>query len=154
MSNGFFRRSVWDPVLIVSQICAVQAIFYAGFGLWLFLLRLIINRHMSLKYVFDSSVDNYVTVEGKLILMAFLLNSLTSSISFRFVVQRAKLCLDFAFTEHFIHLLLCWWTYGFPTSWVWWLMNILGILLVAIISEFVCIRYESKLIPVSPENVS
>ena len=150
MTNGSFKRNVWDPFLIISQIIAVQSVFYAGFGLWLVALRFLIHRHMSLRYIFDSSVNNILTIEGRIQLIAFLLNSLTSSLSFRFIVQRAKLCLDFAFTEHFIHFLLCWWIFGFPKFWVWWVMNILGILLVSILSEFLCMRHEIKAIPVVP----
>ena len=149
MGSGFFKRNVWDPFLLISQIVAAQSVFYSGFGLWLFIFHSATHRHISIAYIFDASIHTSSTTSMTLLLVAFLANSFTSSVSFWFIVQRAKLCLDFAFTEHFIHFLLCWVTFGFPTSWVWWVMNGVGVLFVAIVSEYLCMRFETKAIPVT-----
>ena len=149
MATGFFKRNAWDPFLLVSQIVAVQAIFYSGLGFWLVIIRSLVHRHISLKFIFNASVHSFTSTAGKLQLVSFLINSLTSSISLWCIVQRAKLCLDFAFTEHFIHFVLCWVTFGFPSSWVWWLMNVVGVLFVSIVSEYLCMRFETKAIPVT-----
>ena len=44
---------------------------------------------------------------GWAVIMAHLLNSFICAIFLCIIVERAKKCLDFAFTTHLIHLLFC-----------------------------------------------
>ncbi|KAI4986089.1 hypothetical protein ZWY2020_018719, partial [Hordeum vulgare] len=55
-----------------------------------------------------------------------------------YVVERAKKCVDFAATLHVIHLFIC----------TWWVVNILGLAIMSLLDEYICIRRELKDIPV------
>lgn len=56
MALGQFRSTVWDPLLIISQIIAVQAVFYSTFGIWTICLNFIGSRPTAVHQMFDSTV--------------------------------------------------------------------------------------------------
>lgn len=77
------------------------------------------------------------------------MNALFGAMMLFIVVQRAKKCLDFAFTTHFLHFLFCFVYSGFPNEWEWWLLNIVCMILMAAVGEYLCMRLELKEIKVS-----
>lgn len=86
---------------------------------------------------------------GRLIIAAFVLNSLTCALGLWYVVRRTKQCLDFAVTAHLLHLLICWIYNGaFPSSLSWWLLCVVCTTLMCVCGEFLCMRTELKAIPV------
>jgi len=135
--------------LIVSQIIAVQFMFYVCLGAWIFSIDKLSGRYVAINQIFDGKGHSFSSSSGRLIMAAFMLNSVTSSIALWYIVQRAKQCLDFAFTSHFIHFIICWIIVGFPKNWVWWLTNLACITLSTVIGEYLCMRYELKAIPVT-----
>ena len=66
-----------------------------------------------------------------------------------YVVERAKKCLDFAATLYIIHLFICIVYGGWPASVTWWVVNITGLAIMALLGEYLCIRRELKEIPIS-----
>jgi protein SYS1 len=56
MMSGF-RSQKWDPWLIISQIIAVQSLYYLSLGLWIFLSTLIVGRAPTLEYLFSFEVE-------------------------------------------------------------------------------------------------
>ena len=63
------------------------------------------------------------------------------------IVEKSKKCLDFSVTYTTIHLLLCTVYNGFPASWDWWILNVLGMIIMTVLGEFLCSRLELKEIP-------
>lgn len=63
------------------------------------------------------------------------------------VVQRAKKCLDFCATIYILHFLLCWIFDAFPVNWEWWLVNIVAMIGMVVLAEFLCLRKEMQDIP-------
>ena len=55
-SSGKFRSYVWDPLLIVSQIIAVQFTFYLCLGAWIFSIDKLSGRFVAINQVFDGKV--------------------------------------------------------------------------------------------------
>jgi len=63
-------------------------------------------------------------------------------------VQRAKPCLDFSVTTHLIHLVLSWLYNGhFPTTFSWWILNVICASIMCVGGEFLCLKTEMKAIP-------
>ncbi|BES87515.1 Integral membrane protein S linking to the trans Golgi network [Nesidiocoris tenuis] len=148
--SGQFRNTAWDPILIVSQIVAVQSVFYLTLGVWLLALDFVVGTSRSLDHVFKYQEIHSRDSIGKLVIVAFLLNALTGAVSLWCLVQRTKLCLDFACTVHFLHLILCWIYNGyFPVSLFWWVLNIVSAGIMCICGELLCMRTELKAIPLS-----
>ena len=57
-SSGMFRSYVWDPLLIVSQIIAVQFMFYVCLGAWIFSIDKLSGRYVAISQVFDGKVPS------------------------------------------------------------------------------------------------
>lgn len=146
---GRFRSYVWDPVLIISQIITLQCVFYITFGLLITGFLALNGMSPSLKYLFDSQSVHFRTRENQVVMVAHIINSLFGALTLWFIIQRAKQCLDFTCTLHFIHLFICWmYTHQFPTGVTWWLVQIVCIVLMVVIGEYLCFRTAMKDIPV------
>jgi len=147
---GYFRYSVWDPVLIVSQIITMQCIYYVCLGLWIGGMDVILGNTQSLNQIFRYQDLRIKETGGRVIMTAYVLNSLTCALGLWYVVGRTKQCLDFTVTAHILHLIGCWCFNGmFPTTTSWWLLTIVCITLMCVSGEFLCLRTEMKAIPLS-----
>jgi len=74
--NGF-RYQKWDPLLIISQIIAVQTLYYLGLGFWILLGTFTIDRGPSLDYIFSYDVYNASTWKERSFNVVFFLNAIT-----------------------------------------------------------------------------
>jgi hypothetical protein len=54
--TGQFRNTTWDPLLIISQIIALQCVMYVGLGLWTFFMDLLVGSSRSLDHLFKYQV--------------------------------------------------------------------------------------------------
>ncbi|XP_078365074.1 protein SYS1 homolog [Oculina patagonica] len=152
MAAGF-RSYVWDPCLIVSQIVAVQCVFYLFLAFWVVLVDMWTGSTRSLGQFFYYEELTFSSFRGKITMAAFCLNTLTGAGGLWVIVRRAKQCLDFAATAHVVHLVFCCIYAGFPKWWTWWLLNLACMALMAVMGEFVCMRTELKAIPVTVSSV-
>jgi len=59
MSQGF-RSNVWDPILIVAQIIALQCYFYFCLAVWLSIAGYICEFDMTLAHIFDYHVRQLI----------------------------------------------------------------------------------------------
>ncbi|XP_060086884.1 protein SYS1 homolog [Heteronotia binoei] len=145
-----FRSYVWDPVLILSQIVLMQAIYYSSLGLWLALVDSLLRSSPSLDQIFSYEILGFSTPPGRVSMMAFVLNALTCAVGLLYFIRRGKQCLDFTVTIHFFHLLGCWiYNSRFPTALTWWLIHAVCTALMAVIGEYLCMRTEMKEIPLN-----
>jgi len=145
---GGFRSSVWDPWLLISQIFTIQSVFYLTFGSWVAIMDYIGGSNNSLDQLFGYDALQVKKFHGRLIMIAYVLNALTGALGLWYVVKRTKPCLDFAATVHFFHLLACWiYNSHFPTSLSWWLSNVISIIIMTVLGEFLCMRTEMQAIP-------
>ncbi|KAF7492688.1 Protein SYS1 -like protein [Sarcoptes scabiei] len=146
--SGKFNYTRWDPVLISSQIVAIQCCFYSGLGLVLFILSHLFGFRITLDLIFNHQIVSFVNLLGIGVTLSFLITSSLSSITLYFIVHRAKKCLDFSLTLFLIHCLIVWFYMGqFPFSFSWWLLIIVSITLMCCLGEYVCLKSELKDIP-------
>ena len=59
---GGFRANIFDPLLIVAQIVAMQCSFYAFMGLWILLADVIGGIQPSVEQVLDYRVSVHPSV--------------------------------------------------------------------------------------------
>lgn len=150
----FYGALVWDPWLIVSQIICIQCLNYVSLGLSLWLLVGMHVPRFTLKYFFDYSMITISSITGWCAIVAFFLNALAGAVFLLLVVERAKKCLDFTVTMYIIHLFLCLFYGGFPSSFTWWLVNGIGVVAMAVLGEWLCIRRELREIPIRSSRAS
>lgn len=72
---------------------------------------------------------------------------LSRALALCIIIERAKKCLDFAFTFHFVHFVGCWCHSGFPSCWEWWMANSASLIAMALLGEYLCMKRELQEIP-------
>ncbi|CAF0735603.1 unnamed protein product [Adineta steineri] len=145
-----FRSQKWDPWLIISQIIAVQALYYFGLGLWLFLIGSTFQQKPTLDYLFSYKILQLSSWNERLLTSVFLLNALTSGFGIVSIVGRYKQCLDFSLTIHFYHFIICWmYNNQHPNIFSWYVIQFLSIVIMTIFSEHFSKKNELRNIPLS-----
>lgn len=103
----------------------------------------------SLDHIFNYQFLQFKQIHGRLLMGAYVLNALTGALGLWTVVKRTKQCWDFTATAHILHLFFCWVYNGwFPNTLSWWLVNIICIIIMTVLGEFLCMRSEMKAIPI------
>ncbi|CCC05365.1 hypothetical protein SMACR_08734 [Sordaria macrospora] len=114
------------PLKILSQIAALQAIYYAAAFILMFFTAAVAGNPFTLDLVFGWEAVRGDNTQGWLNGFIWcLVGGLVLPLSLTAIVQRSKLILDFALTTHFIHLVVVTlyttpeWT--LPRHTAWWL---------------------------------
>jgi len=153
--NGRFRLTVWDPRLIVSQIVAVVSSFYFTYGFLLLATSFAVGGDLGLRNVFNYETVNLRDRQGFVDVFCYIINAALGSVILCLIVKRTKLCLDFTATTYAFHLLFCWIYSGtFPSTFTWWIFTLIGITIMCVSGEFLCLKYEMEDIPLLGARVS
>jgi hypothetical protein len=73
--NQTFRTTVWDPLLIISQIIALQALYYTSISIITLFTLLITGTDITLDHLLDYREFRIDTVLGWTIGFAWIANS-------------------------------------------------------------------------------
>ena len=138
----WYGEEQFRPKLILSQIGLLQVLHYAIMGLVFFLCHVLFASDLTLDSFFDWQSVGFGNTHGLMIVVVSLLCAAMGSVLLLLIVRRAKKCADFAFTIYFLHAFLCTLYSGFPSSWPWWIMNVLCIIIMAVGGEQLCMRKE------------
>mmetsp|Transcript_4648 Transcript_4648/g.8233 ORF Transcript_4648/g.8233 Transcript_4648/m.8233 type:complete len:145 (-) Transcript_4648:1168-1602(-) len=126
-----------------------QCLGYISQGILLSMFHALFGTVMSLDQFFSFSAVDAAAPTGWVIIMSTLLNAVVSAGVLCLVVERAKKCLDFTFTSHFVHLSACTMYEGFPSNWEWWMLNFASLVVMAVVGEYLCMRRELREIRIS-----
>uniref|UniRef100_A0A3B3T9B9 SYS1 golgi trafficking protein n=1 Tax=Paramormyrops kingsleyae TaxID=1676925 RepID=A0A3B3T9B9_9TELE len=144
--GGYVTGILFSP----SGIYPLSKVLACFLGLWLAGVDSLVQNNRSLDQIFSYEVLGLSSLQGRLSMMAFILNSLTCAIGLWFFIRRGKQCLDFTVTVHFFHMIGCWiYNSHLPAALSWWLVNMACIALMAVIGEYLCMRTELRAIPVN-----
>ncbi|XP_009358196.2 protein SYS1 homolog isoform X1 [Pyrus x bretschneideri] len=150
----FYGTLVWDPWLIVVQIACLQCLYYLTLGFFLSIFVGTRVSRMSLVYFFDYATLTVSTVTGWCVIGSFLLSALAGAGYLLLLIERAKKCLDFSATLYIVHLFLCIAYGGWPSSITWWVANVTGVALMAVLGEYLCFKRERREIPITRYRAS
>ncbi|KAG4300789.1 hypothetical protein PCK1_002866 [Pneumocystis canis] len=138
-------HNTFDPILITSQIIAVQSLFYL-FEMTLVLFVLIVaGKPISLDYIFDFRKISLNNSEFFASGFIWDISSIFGVFIFFFIIQRSKQVLDFTLTMHFIHFIIVFFYSGhFPSSTSWWIVQIISCISICLGGEWMCMQRELK----------
>ncbi|KAI8072366.1 integral membrane protein S linking to the trans Golgi network-domain-containing protein [Gongronella butleri] len=143
--SSSFRLSGWDPILITSQMVALQALYYLVLSLLLFIAVNLSGLPMTMDAIFRTESVQPDNVFGWTLGLVWLFTAVVLIPVLVLVVQRARLVLDFVLTLHGCHLVFCWvYERHFPWTLSWWIVQGLAALLMTLGGEWACMRYEMK----------
>jgi len=137
----------FNPKLILAQIIAIQSLHYLVLS-FLFQINYVlygtsitIDRIFTVKYVKMWHADGFIDI------CSFLISSVVGSLLLAVIVEKSKKCLDFAITLFSVHLFLCTIYDGFPKSLDWWIIQVLGTIIMVLLGEYFCSKIELREIP-------
>ena len=139
-----FRSYAWDPLLIVSQMIAMQSTFYFGLGTIMYFLAFLHVEEISLDRIFISKKGEMLDL---VTLFAYITNCFISAVGLWYVVTRSKQCLDFTVTIHFWHFVITCIYAGFPTLASWWGLTLVSCIVTTFLGEYLCRYTELEEIP-------
>ena len=144
-----FRVQGWDPILIISQIISLQALYYLTMAL-LFPLALSLSTSPQLLQELggNKSVDFLFAVPPSslswTVALVHLLTGFITAFYLYHLIRRPTHILDFATTLAFNHFILCtYFTTNWPGGW-WWISNTISCLVMTLLAERMCVRREMR----------
>ncbi|ORX71253.1 hypothetical protein DL89DRAFT_291792 [Linderina pennispora] len=135
-----FRRTAWDPILILSQIATLQCFGYSTYSFCMVISSFLTDIALSPALLFDSTLVRGDTVQGWVIGLALVGIGLANILPF-----------NFSLTFYTIHLALAWWYQGeLPKTLLWWAAVGLSGCIMAFVGRAACLRRE--LLPIAIRN--
>ncbi len=145
---SFSKSRAWDPLLILSQIVCLQCADYVLQSAVLYLVESAQSRVLTLHQLFSPYALHYASSSGLYVTAVTLLNAVLVAFAFEFIVERSRLCLDFAVTLRCVHVAACIvYTETFPTWWYFWLVQCVCALVTACAAHHRCRQRELIDIP-------
>ncbi|KAF9145797.1 hypothetical protein BGX30_006853 [Mortierella sp. GBA39] len=144
-NNSSFRATQWDPVLILSQIACLQAIWYISISTIVYTLFRSSGIDITLDAILNYREIRADTAEGMLLGLAWLLNSLVGVYLLLKIVSRARLVLDYSVTLMLYHVLMVtMYSDHVPSTFLWWALNgtTCGIMIFG--GEYICMQQEME----------
>ncbi|KAJ1956953.1 hypothetical protein EC988_001075, partial [Linderina pennispora] len=146
-----FRKTAWDPILILSQIATLQCFGYSTYSFCMVISSFLTDIALSPALLFDSTLVRGDTVQGWVIGLALVGIGLANILPLVYMVERSRLCIDFSLTFYTIHLALAWWYQGeLPKTLLWWAAVGLSGCIMAFVGRAACLRRE--LLPIAIRN--
>ncbi|KNC52688.1 uncharacterized protein AMSG_08563 [Thecamonas trahens ATCC 50062] len=142
-----WQPAVFDPWLIVAQLVALTAVFYVTAGVVMMLLLWCVAAPPTLHLLLSADAMDVRIVRGWLVVLAYLAAPALSALAIRWLVGRAKKCLDFCVSLYLFHLAFCWASGGWPATWAWWIVNVASAVGMVFLSEHLCMQAELRDIP-------
>jgi hypothetical protein len=134
----FKPKIIISNILMISSAYYIINIFFTIFFNSFFGIRLHISQIIS-----DKALD-FSSSYGSAYLSSLFFTNVFMIAIFVFIVDKARNILDFVLTNFFIHLILCTVNSGFPSKFIWWVIQTIILTLVTLVSEFISLKIEQK----------
>jgi hypothetical protein len=143
------NNNKFNPRLILSQIIALQSLHYLILTIMFQINSFLYGSTITIDRIFTSKYLNIWTGEGRIDAMTLLLSSIIGSFLLAVIVEKSKKCLDFTCTLLFVHVVICCMYDGVSTihSFDFWIVNLLGMVIMVLLGEYLCSRKELMDIP-------
>lgn len=139
-----FQKNDFNPILIISNIAILSSGYYIINIFFTILFNSIFNTKLHINQILSEEALDLSSKYGYSYLCSLFFTNLLMIFLYVVVIDKAKKILDFVLTNFFIHLVLSTINTGFPTKFLWWVLNGLIITAVTLISEFISLKIEQK----------
>jgi hypothetical protein len=136
------------PKLITAQIIALQCLHYFLLAVCLQINHVFYSSSITIDRLFTADYVRLWKASGWPDVAAILLvDTFAGSFLLAIIVEKSKKCLDFGVTLFIIHLAVCTLYGGFPMVLDWWVVHVLGTILMVLLGEYLCSLRELSDIP-------
>lgn len=125
--NGGQTSDTSNPSRLLLKIVILQCSYYLTALIFFYLVSSLNGYEFNASWVFQWDIIRSDNAMGWTLFFLWLLDTLFCVLFVTIIVGRSKLAWDFAVTIHVINLIVVWiYTKKFPTSVLWWLLQILS----------------------------
>ncbi|KAJ1974847.1 hypothetical protein H4R34_004565, partial [Dimargaris verticillata] len=140
-----FRATVWDPILIIAQITAVQAISYVTLSLLVTAGQILLGVDSSLDHILSFRAMRSDTVFGWTLSGIWLIQAGIGVLLLGYIVERVRQCIDFTLTFFLIHfMMVTLYSKHIPSYFFWWFNIAVDAVLMIVGGEWFCMRREMR----------
>lgn len=126
-----------SPTKLLFQIVVLQCFYYLTAFVVFYLISSLNGYDFKLDFIFLWELITLDNAMGLILFAMWLFDSLLCVLFVTIIVGRSKLAWDFALTVHIINLIVVWvYTGKFPTSTLWWCLQILSAVLLVTLSTY------------------
>ncbi|CAG86537.2 DEHA2C17556p [Debaryomyces hansenii CBS767] len=135
--NGIYSADITNPSKLLFQIVILQSFYYITALVIFYLISSLNGYDFKIDWIFSWELIASDNAMGLILFALWLFDSLLCVLFVTIVVGRSKLAWDFAITIHIINLIVVWlYTGKFPTSTLWWCLQVLSAVLLVTLSTY------------------
>ncbi|CUM55150.1 unnamed protein product [Debaryomyces fabryi] len=135
--NGIYSADITNPSKLLFQIVILQSFYYITALVIFYLISSLNGYDFKIDWIFLWELISLDNAMGLILFALWLFDSLLCVLFVTIVVGRSKLAWDFAITIHIINLIVVWlYTGKFPTSTLWWCLQVLSAVLLVTLSTY------------------
>lgn len=135
--NGIYSADITNPSKLLFQIVILQSFYYITALVIFYLISSLNGYDFKIDWIFLWELIALDNAMGLILFALWLFDSLLCVLFVTIVVGRSKLAWDFAITIHIINLIVVWlYTGKFPTSTLWWCLQVLSAVLLVALSTY------------------
>lgn len=135
--NNSTSTDITSPSKLLMQIIILQCFYYLSAFIIFYLVSSLNGYDFKMDFVFLWELVSLDNAMGLILFVLWLFDSLLCVLFVTLIVGRSKLAWDFAVTVHIINLLVVWFYSGkFPTSTLWWCLQVLSASLLVALSTY------------------
>ena len=139
-----FQQNDFNPKFIISNIILLFSTHYIINIFFTILFNSFFRTKLHINQIFSDEAIDLSSKYGYCYLCSLFFTNFFMIAGFVFIVDKAKKILDYVLTDFFIHLVLCTINCGFPSKFLWWVVNLTFVFLITIISEYISLKIEQK----------
>jgi len=146
-TNTNSSSAQFNPRLILSQIISLQSFHYLVLGIIFQINHVLFATSITIDRIFTTKYLDVWSAYGWIDNAAVLMSSLIGAVLLAIIVEKSKKCLDFSVTLFLIHIVTCTIYGGFPSTWDWWIIHVMGMISMVVLGEYLCSKKELSDIP-------
>uniref|UniRef100_A0A7S3DXW5 Protein SYS1 homolog n=1 Tax=Entomoneis paludosa TaxID=265537 RepID=A0A7S3DXW5_9STRA len=137
----------FHPKMITAQIISLQCFQYLAQSILIQINFLLFSIPTSVDRIFTDKYLHIWRRDGIADCIMMLMAALFGAVGLALIVEKSKKCLDFTVTYFILHLILSTMYNGFPTTFDWWIVHVLSLLVMVVLGEYLCSLKELEMIP-------
>ena len=134
----------FKPKIIISSILMISSAYYIINIFFTIFFNSFFGIKTSIQQIISDKALDFSSAYSSCYLLSLFFTYVFMIAVFVIIVDKAKNILDFVLTNFFIHLIMCTINSGFPSKFIWWMIQGILLTLVTLISEFIALKIEQQ----------
>ena len=134
----------FKPKIIISSILMISSAYYIINIFFTIFFNSFFGIKTSIQQIISDKALDFSSAYSSCYLLSLFFTYVFMIAVFVIIVDKAKNILDFVLTNFFIHLIVCTINSGFPSKFIWWMIQGILLTLVTLISEFISLKIEQQ----------